>query len=310
MPDMKLRTAALTLLTVMMAAAAYGQQTGGTGLGGLLDQARKLEDDGRRNDALAGYRQILDKDPGNVGAQLGIGRVLDIEGQYAEARRHLQKAIDTASDQEMNQALSTMAVSYAFEGRAGDAATYYQKIFDRQIKAGAPESAGGTANALGRVYLETGDVANAEKWYRTGYEIATKGDAITPAQKDLAEMRWHHAQARIAARRGQPDAARKHADEVRAVVGRGTLEESQTIQYPYVEGYVAFYQRDYERAIAELSKANQDDPFILSLLAQAYEQKKDHAKARDLYSKIVALPDHSLQAALARPMAERRLAGK
>lgn len=294
----------------MMAAAAYAQQTSGTDLAELVKQAQKLENDGQRKEAVAEYRQILDKDPKHVGAHLGIGRVLDIEGQYAEARRHLQRAIDAASDQEMNQALSTMAVSYAFEGNATEAATYYQRIFDRQIKAGAPDSAGGTANALGRVYLETGDAANAEKWYRTGYESATKADKITPEQKDLTEMRWHHAQARIAARRRQPDAARKHVDEVRAIVDRGKLEESQRIQYPYVVGYVAFYQGDYERAIAELSKADPDDPFILSLLAQAYEQKKDQAKARELYSKIVTLPDHSLQAAFARPVAQRRLAGK
>ena len=37
---------------------------------------------------------------------------------------------------------------------------------------------------------------------------------------------------------------------------RGKLEESQRIQYPCVAGYVAFYQGDYERAIAELSKAD------------------------------------------------------
>lgn len=294
----------------MMAAAAYAQQASGTDLAELVKQAQKLENDGQRKEAVAEYRQILDKDPKHVGAHLGIGRVLDIEGQYAEARRHLQRAIDAASDQEMNQALSTMAVSYAFEGNATEAATYYQRIFDRQIKAGAPDSAGGTANALGRVYLETGDAANAEKWYRTGYESATKADKITPEQKDLTEMRWHHAQARIAARRRQPDAARKHVDEVRAIVDRGKLEESQRIQYPYVAGYVAFYQGDYERAIAELSKADPDDPFILSLLAQAYEQKKDQAKARELYSKIVTLPDHSLQAAFARPVAQRRLVGK
>jgi tetratricopeptide (TPR) repeat protein len=307
---MKQQTAALTLLTTLMAAAAYAQQTSRSDLAELLEHAQTLENDGKRTESVAEYRQILDKDAKHVGALLGIGRVLDIEGQYAEARRHLQRAIDAASDQEMNQALSTMAVSRAFEGNATEAARYYQRVFDRQIKAGAPDLAGGTANALGRVYLETGDAANAEKWYRTGYETAAKADTITPAQKDLAEMRWHHAQARIAARRRQPDAARRHVDEVRAIVDRGTLEESQRIQYPYVAGYVAFYLDDYERAIAELSKANQNDPFILSLLAQAFEQKKDKAKARELYSKIETLPDHSLQAAFARPVARRRLAAK
>jgi tetratricopeptide (TPR) repeat protein len=235
--------------------------------------------------------------------------VLDLQGRYSEARTHLQLAIDGAAEPEMNQALSAMAVSYAFEGNAGEAAQYYQRLFDRSMKAGAFDSAGGTANALGRVYLETGDFDNAEKWYRTGFETATKAPTITPAQKDLAEMRWHHAQARIAARRKQGDAARKHVQEVQAVIARGRLDESQRAQSHHVAGYVAFHLGDYDRAIAELSKAGPDDPFILSLLAQAYEQRKDQAKARELYAAILKMSNHSLQMALSRPLAQRRLGG-
>ena len=185
----------------------------------------------------------------------------------------------------------------------------YQRAFDRQVKAGALESAGGIANGLGRVYLETGDNANAEKWYRTGYESANKVPGRTPAQTDLTEMRWHHAQARIAARRKQFDIARKHVEEVRAIVERGQLGASQRVNHPHVAGYVAFYQGNLDVAIAELLKADQDDPFILSLLAQAYEQKKDQGKARELYTKIMSQSTHSLQMAFARPLAGRRLAG-
>lgn len=307
---MRLQTLATALMMSTMAAAAPAQRPAGTDLAKLTEQAQQLENDGEREKALAAYRQIVEKDAGHVAAHLGIGRVLDLEGQYVEARRHLQTALDRAADPEKNQALSAMAVSYAFEGNGSDAARYYQQLFDRQIQAGAPDSAGGVANALGRVYLETGDFDNAEKWYRTGYEHGTKAAAITPEQNDLAEMRWHHAQARIAVRRKQTEAARTHVDEVTAIAGRGRLDESQRLQSHHVAGYVAFYQGDYERAIAELAKADQEDPFILSLLAQAYEQRKDDAKARELYAAIVKMPDHSLQAALSRPFAQRRLAVK
>ncbi len=167
-----------------------------------------------------------------------------------------------------------MGVSYAFEANAAEAANSYQRAFDRQVQAGALESAGGIANAIGRVYLETGDNANAEKWYRTGYESANKVPGRTPAQTDLTEMRWHHAQARIAARRKQFDIARKHVEEVRAIVERGQLGASQRVNHPHVAGYVAFYQGHTDSAIAELLKADQDDPFILSLLAQAYRAEK------------------------------------
>ena len=274
----------------------------------LATRAQKLQNDGQRRDALALYRQILSQDPRNADAHLGMGESLDLEGRFPEARQHLQKAIELSPEEDLNGALSAMAVSYAFEGNAAEAAKYYQRVFDRQVKSGALDSAGGIANALGRVYLETGDIANAEKWYRTGYDTAAKLPARTPAQIDLTEMRWEHAQGRMAARRRQFDVARKHVDVVRAIVERDRLSPSQRVNYPYVAGYVAFYQDNPDLAIAELLKADQADPFILSLLAQAYERTKDQAKARELYAKIIALPTHSLQMAFARPLAERRLA--
>jgi len=301
---------ALTLLMLTFGDFLCAQQGTPPDAAALNKQAQQLESDGKRKEALGIFRLIVAKDPANVAAHLGIGRVLNIEGQYTEARQHFQKAIDAASQSEMNGALSAMAISYAFEGNAAEAAKYYGRLIDRHLSSGAMDAAGGAANGLGRVYLETGDTANAEKWYRTGYESASKNEKRTPEQTDLTEMRWHHAQARIAARRKQFDAARKHVDEVRALVARGTLDEAQQAQYPHVAGYVAFYAGEYDTAIAELSKADQDDPFILSLLAQAYEQKPDIAKARELYTKILGMPNHSLQAAFARPLAARRLAGR
>jgi tetratricopeptide (TPR) repeat protein len=301
---------ALILLTLTFALPSRAQEAIPVDPAALNKQAQQLESDGKRKEALGIFRLILEKDPANVPAHLGMGRVLNIEGQYIEARQHFQKAIDAASQSEMNGALSAMAISYAFEGNAAEAAKYYGRLIDRHLSSGAMDAAGGAANGLGRVYLETGDTVNAEKWYRTGYESASKNQKRTPEQTDLTEMRWHHAQARIAARRKQFDVARKHVDEVRAIVARGRLDEAQQAQYPHVAGYVAFYEGEYDKAVAELSKADQEDPFILSLLAQAYEQKSDIVKARELYTRILSMPDHSLQAAFARPLAARRLAAR
>jgi tetratricopeptide (TPR) repeat protein len=301
---------ALSLLTLTFAVCVSAQQGTPGDAAALIKQAQQLESDGKRKEALGMFPVIVEKDPANVAAHLGMGRVLNIEGQYVEARQHFQKAIDAASPSELNGALSAMAISYAFEGKAADAAKYYGQLIDRQLASGATDAAGGAANGLARVYLETGDTANAEKWYRTGYETALKNPKRTPEQTDLTEMRWHHAQARIAARRKQFDVARKHVDEVRALVAAGRLDEAQQAQYPHVAGYVAFYAGESDKAIAELSKADQEDPFILSLLAQAYEQKRDVAKARELYTKILAMPAYSLQAAFARPLAARRLAAR
>jgi tetratricopeptide (TPR) repeat protein len=79
---------------------------------------------------------------------------------------------------------------------------------------------------------------------------------------------------------------------------------------PQLAGYVAFYHGNYDEAIAALAKADQEDPFVLGLLAQSYEQKKEMAKAKELYARVLAQPGFSLQMALARPLATRRLAGR
>lgn len=303
------RSSILILASLAVAVSAHAQAPTPSDPAALLKEARQLENNGQLTEALAGYRKALEQSGSQVEAHLGIGRVLDVEGKYGEARQHIQKAIELAPDTLQNPALSTMAVAYAFEGQAAESAKYFQKVFDRQVAAGAPEAAAGTANALGRVYLETGDATNAEKWYRTGYDTARKIAKRSREDVDLWDMRWHHAQARIAARRKQPEAARKHADAVRTIVEKGTLDESQRANYPYLLGYVAFYEGRPDEAIAALSKADQEDPFILSLLAQAYGQTKDQATARELYQRILGIHGHSLQVAFSRPLARKRLAG-
>jgi tetratricopeptide (TPR) repeat protein len=276
-----------------------------------LKVANGLElNDGKRSEAAAIYREVLAQSPANFEAHLGLGRILIVDGRIAEGRQHLDKALAAASENQRNPALSTLAISYVFEGNGAAAAKFYQLVFESQLKASAMSPAANTANALARTLLESGDLDGAEKWYRTGYETAAKIENAPPEQKDLWEMRWRHAQGRIAARRKQFDAARDHLAAVEGLVAKGTLPDGQRSFAPQLAGYIAFYQGNYDEAIAALAKADQRDPFVLSLLAQAHEQKKDIAAAKELYARVLAQPGFSLQLALARPLAAQRVAAR
>ena len=294
----------LLITAIVMLPAVQGQQDPAA----LVKEGQKLEFAGKRAEAVERYREALELNPKQFDAYIGLGRVAVVEGKGAEGRQHLQQALDVAPENGINPSLSTMGVAWMYEGNIAEAAKAYQKVFDRQMQAGARDAAAGTANALARAYLESGDLANAEKWYRQGYEVSQKIDKLTPEQADLWAMRWHHAQGRIAARRKNAAEARKQVDAVKALVDKGTLDEFQRGQLAYLEGYVAFYEGRYDDAIGALAKADQNDPFILSLLAQSYDAKKDTAQARALYQKIADAPGYSLQAALARPHAQRKLA--
>lgn len=280
-----------------------------------MKEASRLEfDEGKRDAAAAIYREVLKTDANNFDALIGMGRILTVDGDYAAGRQHFEKAIAAASDTQRTPALSSLAIAWVFAGNGAEAAKQYEQVYASQLKAGAFSPAANTANALGRALLETGNPDAAEKWYRTGYETAAKIRDVPPEQKnvekDLWEMRWQHAQGRIAARRKQFDAARKHLAAVEALVAKGTLPEQQRQFLPQLAGYIAFHQGSYDQAIAELGKADQDDPFVLWLLAQAYEQKKDAARASESCKRILAQPGYSLQMALTRPLAQKKLAGR
>lgn len=273
----------------------------------LVKEGQKLLEAGDLAAAQARLEAAAKADPKSFDAHYALGRVLDLRGRYAEARTHFEEAGAIATELERKeQVTSAIAVSYAFERKPDEAAKYYERIFDRQMDASELDGAAATANAIGRVYLESGNSEKAEEWYRTGFETAKQIPQLKSEEIDLWDFRWHHAQARIAARRGNIDAAWKHAAGARAALEKGSIE-NQREQLPYLMGYVAFYAKDYGRAVKELSAANQNDPFILGLVAQAYDKLGQKDQAAAFYRKVLATSTHNINAAFSRPEARRYL---
>jgi tetratricopeptide (TPR) repeat protein len=240
-------------------------------------------------------------------ARAQAGAVLDLVGRYSEARRQFSQAIDDApSDAERDRAARGMAMSYGFERNCDGAVKSVEALYERNLAKGAFYDAGEVANEVARLCLESGGVDQAARWYKRGYEAGLKEPAMKPERRDLWEFRWEHAQARVAARKGQVDEARKHIEAARAILDRGTNPE-QAPFFPYLIGYVAFYAGDLKAAVLELEKSNQNDPFILCLLAQAYEKQGEKAKAYELYRKVLTFTVHNPTNAYARPIAKQKL---
>jgi tetratricopeptide (TPR) repeat protein len=220
-------------------------------------------------------------------AHLDAGIALDLKGDYAAAREHFTKAIEIALPDSRQQALRAMATSYAFEGNAGEAAKLEQQVYDARLAKPDFPGAAGVANELARIYLESGDPDHAYQWYKSGYETALRQTDLKDADKNLWLFRWENAQARIAARRGKADEARRHVTAAKTALDKANNPE-QARFYPYLTGYVAFYTGDYKTAIGDLQKADQSDPLILALLGEAYEKSGDPAQAKEYYKKVLA----------------------
>jgi len=273
----------------------------------LVKQGQTLSRAGKEDEAIALYQRALDLDPDLYDAQLYMGVSLDLQGKYPEARQHLAKAIELASEAQTTQALRVMAVSYAFEHNTDKASEYERRAFDLQYNWKKYDDAAATANELARIYLEAGDLDNAFQWYQTGRRTGLKKPNITDAEKDLWNLRWEAAEARITARRGNKAEAQQHLATLKTILDKNDNPD-QARFYPYLVGYVALYTGDYKNAIAELQKADQKDPFVLSLLAQAYEKSGDKTQAIDYYQKVLTINLHNPSNAFARPLAREKLA--
>jgi Tfp pilus assembly protein PilF len=190
----------------------------------LLTRGSALSLAGEQDSALVVYREAMARWPNAYHVQAGLGTILDLMGRYAEARQHWARAIAVASPEQAPGAHQQLAVSYAFECRADDAA----------------------------------------REERAAIDTAARTAALTDTAKALWQFRWEHAQARIAARRGQPADAQRHVAAAESILERG-LNPDQLPFLPYLTGYVAFYGGDYAAAVAELQRASQTDPAVLTV---------------------------------------------
>ena len=295
--------AAVVLLLGMTALIAA---SGTSAAQDLVAQARRLDLGGKQDAAIALYRQALEREPGSFDAHYGLARALDLAGSYADARRHFARAIELAPDGARDQALRMMAVSYVFTGDGLEAARYFGQVFDRHTATANLDAAAEVANELGRMHLELGDLENAARWYRTGYDTAARQPNRPAPAVDLVEFRWAHAQARIAARQGDAPEARRQEATAKRLLDTGTNPDQQS-QYPYLAGYVHFFLKEYDSAAAELRRADQSDPFIMALLAQSYEKLGDLARAREYYGKALTSSSHAIGNAFARRIARQSL---
>jgi tetratricopeptide (TPR) repeat protein len=202
-----------------------------------------------------------------------------------------------------------LAISWTFVGETDQAARIFQEVFDRRLAADNFPAASEVANELGRVLLEAGDLDGAEAWYRRGFEIANREGSRPDWQVRLAELRWAHAQARIAARRGQPDEAHAQEARVAALLEQGGNDD-QRVQHAYLRGYVAYHLKDYGAATTFLQEADHEDPFILLLLAQSAEAQGDASAARTYYERVLASTSHAVTNAFARPIAREKVGAR
>jgi len=306
---------------LLTAAVLAAQPGGGAPLPEAARPGQALLREGKLDEALAVYKKALAGAADSLPLNNATGVLLDLMGQGAEARKYFAKAIELAPDPQAKSVQQrAMAMSYAFQSDCPNTVKYEQMVIaywvsrEREDPANAFYQEGEIADEAARVCIDSGDLDAAAKWYKAGHDYGLKQPDLTAVRKDTWEFRWEHAQARIAARRGNKADALKHIAAAKAILdkddqlahGTGT-GENQAQFFPYLTGYVALYTGDYKTALDDLRKANQNDPFYQCLIGQAYEKLGQKDQAMECYRKAAATTNHNPPAAFARPFARKKL---
>jgi Flp pilus assembly protein TadD len=308
-----MRTAAVFVLALAMVVPAVvsAQQPAPSSDAGadLIRQAQQKMREGQEEEAVALARRAVAASPSSYQASNQLGALLDLAAQYKDARDAFAKAADLAPTPENKaRALRAIAISYGFERDCSGAAQYEEPLYRQYLDARDFYNAGEVANELARLCLDAGKTDEAERWYRAGTEAGLREPGITDERKDLWQYRLEHALARIAAKRGNKAEAERRILAAKALLDRGNMPAQQKEYFPYLVGYVALAGGDYQRALTNLQQANQNDVYVLGLIAQTYERLDQHDQAVEYYRKVMASTIHNPTAAASRPLARQKLA--
>lgn len=297
-------------MTVLLAGGAAWAQRGANqdSSADLLRQAAQQMREGHEDEAVATAQNAVAQYPESSQAENGLGNMLDFAGRHPEARAAFAKAADLAPNADAkSRAHRAIAISYGFEGNCDGVVQAEQPEYQRFLDAKDFYNAGEVANELARLCFDAGTIDVAEHWYRVGEEAGLHEPGIKPDREDLWHYRTAHALARIAARRGNKAEAAKQVAAAKALLDRGNMPAQQAEFLPYLEGYVALWTGDARGAVEALQKANQNDPYILGLEAQAYEKLGQKDTAVGYYREVMASTVHNPTTAGSRPLARKKL---
>jgi tetratricopeptide (TPR) repeat protein len=239
---------------------------------------------GRFDDSMAQYRKALSIDPHFVPSHFGISANLMYMGKPAQADEELQRMASQArNDGELRTALFGMAVVAADSGNFDKAAQQLDKEYAVAEKKNDVAAMAADLQAKGNILAQTSNLGLAQQQFDRSLQLI-EGSSLSQEIKDNAKLLHHYNLAGLDIRKKDYAAAKREAEEFSqgAAVSKNPAQLKQAHE---LDGRIALAEKDYDKAIAELQQANQQDPRNLYLLSQAYQGKGDSTKAKELYTK-------------------------
>ena len=252
--------------------------------------------------SLAHYRAALKIDPDFVTSQLGLGDTYALMGNQEQARIEYDKAIRFAHNEADRLTYSMQkAMTYVRDGNYAEADKEYNEIAET-----AHAKAQGLQEAQAyrhRAEYQTDDNVSL-KDLKLAEEALHHQATISPSDRDEEMSRILRNRAVRAARSGNHGLAEKSIQELEAMAN-GSHNRVIQSSYEGATGTLLMDQQKYDDAIAHLEE-DQDNPFTLELLVQAYYQTSQSDKLHETEEKLRGTNVPTMEQALVVPAARTK----
>lgn len=239
---------------------------------------------GRFEDSITQYRKALSIDANFVPSHVGISADLLYMGKPDEATAELQKVTEKArSDGDRRTALATQTVVEADSGKLDKALAEVDKQYALGEKISDVAAMTGDLQTKGNILLEMGKPDDAKEQYERLLKMI-QDSTLSQEIKDNAKLFHHYNLATVALGKNDNATAKTEAEEFRKGT-EATKNPAQIKQSHQLAGMIALAEKNYDKAIAELQQANDQNPQNLYRLCQAYQAKGDFAKAKEFCTK-------------------------
>jgi len=241
---------------------------------------------GRFDESIAQYRKALSIDPHFNASHFGITADLMYQGKADAAQSELQTMADQArNDGERRTAFFGMAVLAADTGNHEKALQAMDKEYAVAEKKNDAAAMAADLQAKGNILAEMHRYDAAAQQFDRSLQIV-QASGLSEQIKDNAKLLHRFNLTGLAIARKDLTQAKKTAEEFRQGA-EAQQNPAQMKQAHELAGRIALAEKDYDKAIAELEQANQQDPRNLYRLSQAYQAKGDAARSEE-YAKKTA----------------------
>ena len=247
--------------------------------------------------SLKHYRAALKIDPDFVSSQLGLGDTYALMGNQEQARIEYDKAIRFAPNEADRLTYSMQkAMTFVRDGNYAEADKQYLEIAET---AHAKDHDLQEAQALRHMAEYQTDDNVALKHLRLAEESLGHRATISPSDRDEELSRILRNRALRAARSGNQPLADQALHRLEAVAN-GSRNRVIQSSYHGAAGALLMDQKKYEDAIAQLEE-DQDNPFTMELLVQAYYQTMRTDKLHEVEARLRGTNVPTMEQALVVP---------